>query len=205
MKRILLFTALLFIGVTTQAQRLMNSSRSTVGYIESGRVMNSSRSTIGYIEDGRIMNSSRSTIGYIENGRVMNSSRSTIGYIEDGRVMNSSRSTIGYVEDGRAMNSSRSTIGYFESLKPTHAALYFFFFFDWFQQRFVTMVPKKIMFNEVWLVNFHNRVLLRINQVICYYVKQTPQNQFFLFRHRPNATGLHHRQTRANWRQAEIG
>jgi hypothetical protein len=44
--------------------------------------------------------------------------------------MNSSRSTIGYVEDGRAMNSSRSTIGYFESLKPTHAALYFFFFFD---------------------------------------------------------------------------
>jgi hypothetical protein len=37
------------------------------------------------------------------------------------------------------MNSSRSTIGYFESLKPTHAALYFFFFFDWFQQRFVTM------------------------------------------------------------------
>ncbi|MFN4784436.1 MAG: 5-fold beta-flower protein, partial [Bacteroidota bacterium] len=61
MKRILLFTVLLFIGVTTQAQRLMNSSRSTVGYIESGRVMNSSRSTIGYIEDGRIMNSSRST------------------------------------------------------------------------------------------------------------------------------------------------
>ncbi|MFN5216184.1 MAG: 5-fold beta-flower protein, partial [Bacteroidota bacterium] len=56
MKRILLFTVLLFIGVTTQAQRLMNSSRSTVGYIESGRVMNSSRSTIGYIEDGRIMN-----------------------------------------------------------------------------------------------------------------------------------------------------
>ncbi len=53
--------------------------------------------------------------------------------------------------------------------------------------------------------NFHNRTLLRINQVICYYVKQTPQNQFFLFRHRPNATGLHHRQTRANWRQAEIG
>ncbi|MFN5415166.1 MAG: 5-fold beta-flower protein, partial [Bacteroidota bacterium] len=65
MKRILLFTVLLFIGVTTHAQRLMNSSRSTVGYIESGRVMNSSRSTIGYIEDGRIMNSSRSTIGYI--------------------------------------------------------------------------------------------------------------------------------------------
>ena len=62
--------------------------------------------------------------------RLMNSSRSTIGYIESGRVMNSSRSTIGYIEDGRVMNSSRSTIGYFESLKPTHAALYFFFFFD---------------------------------------------------------------------------
>jgi len=28
------------------------------------------------------------------------------------------------------MNSNRSTLGYFESVKPNHAALYFFFFFD---------------------------------------------------------------------------
>ena len=71
-----------FITFSFSAQRLMNSSRSTVGYLENGRVMNSSRSTIGYIENGRVMNGSRSTIGYIENGRVMNSSRSTIGYYE---------------------------------------------------------------------------------------------------------------------------
>src|SRR6056297_2958271 len=66
----------------SDAQRLMGSSRSTVGYIEDGRVMNSSRSTIGYIEDGRVMDSSRSTIGYVEDGRVLNSSRSTIGYYD---------------------------------------------------------------------------------------------------------------------------
>jgi hypothetical protein len=44
--------------------------------------------------------------------------------------MNSSRSTLGYTEDGRVTNSSRSTIGYYESMKASHAALYFFFFFD---------------------------------------------------------------------------
>jgi hypothetical protein len=31
--------------------------------------MNSSRSTIGYIEDGRAMNSSRATVGYYEGVR----------------------------------------------------------------------------------------------------------------------------------------
>jgi hypothetical protein len=93
------------------------------------RLMDSSRSTIGYIENGRVMNSSRSTIGYFENGKVMNSSRSTIGYLDNGRVMNSARSTIGYWENGRVQNSSRSTIGYYEGVTGEHAALFFFFFF----------------------------------------------------------------------------
>ena len=111
------------------AQRLMDSSRSTIGYIDNGRVMNSSRSTIGYIDADRMMNSSRSTIGYFDNGKVMNSSRSTIGYLDNGRVMNNARSTIGYWENGRVQNNSRSTIGYYEGVAGEHAALFFFFFF----------------------------------------------------------------------------
>jgi poly(3-hydroxybutyrate) depolymerase len=111
------------------AQRLTNSSRSTIGYIENGRVMGSNRSTLGYFDGERIMNSSRSTIGYFANGRVMNSSRSTIGYLENGRVTNSSRSTIGYWEKGRIFNSSRSTLGYYEGVNEEQATLFFFFFF----------------------------------------------------------------------------
>ncbi|MDP4812352.1 MAG: T9SS type A sorting domain-containing protein [Saprospiraceae bacterium] len=111
------------------AQRLTNSSRSTIGYIENGRVMGSNRSTLGYIDGERITNSSRSTIGYFANGRVMNSSRSTIGYLDNGRVTNSSRSTIGYWENGRIMNSSRSTLGYYEGVNDEQASLFFFFFF----------------------------------------------------------------------------
>lgn len=111
------------------AQRLTNSSRSTIGYIENGRVMGSNRSTLGYFDGERIMNSSRSTIGYFANGRVMNSSRSTIGYLDNGRVTNSSRSTIGYWEKGRVMNSSRSTLGYYEGVNDEQATLFFFFFF----------------------------------------------------------------------------
>ena len=88
MKKLFFLTVFICLALNFQAQRLMNGSRSTVGYIENGRVMNGSRSTIGYVENGRVMNGSRSTIGYIENGRVMNGSRSTIGYIENGRVMN---------------------------------------------------------------------------------------------------------------------
>jgi hypothetical protein len=122
-----LFICLNVIGLN--AQRLTNSSRSTIGYIENGRVMGSNRSTLGYFDGERIMNSSRSTIGYFANGRVMNSSRSTIGYIENGRVTNSSRSTIGYWETGRIMNSSRSTLGYYEGVNDEQASLFFFFFF----------------------------------------------------------------------------
>ena len=111
------------------AQRLTNSSRSTIGYIENGRVMGSNRSTLGYFDGERIMNSSRSTIGYFANGRVMNSARSTIGYLDNGRVTNSSRSTIGYWENGRIFNSSRSTLGYYEGVNDEQATLFFFFFF----------------------------------------------------------------------------
>lgn len=111
------------------AQKLMDSSRSTVGYIENGRVMDRSRSTIGYFDADRIMNSSRTTIGYFSSGRVMNSSRSTIGYLENGRVMNSARTTIGYWETGRILNSNRSTLGYFEGVSNEQAVLFFFFFF----------------------------------------------------------------------------
>ena len=110
-------------------QKLMDRTRSTVGYIENGRVMDRSRSTIGYFDADRIMNSSRTTIGYFSSGRVMNSSRSTIGYLENGRVMNSARSTIGYWETGRVLNSNRSTLGYFEGVSNEQAVLFFFFFF----------------------------------------------------------------------------
>ena len=128
--KISILTIIIFLVCSElNAQRLMNSSRSTIGYIENGRVMGSNRSTLGYFDGERILNSSRSTIGYFANGRVMNSSRSTIGYLENGRVTNSSRSTIGYWENGRIMNSSRSTTGYFEGVNDEQATLFFFFFF----------------------------------------------------------------------------
>ena len=128
--KISIFTIIICLNVIgLNAQRLTNSSRSTIGYIENGRVMGSNRSTLGYFDGERIMNSSRSTIGYFANGRVMNSARSTIGYIENGRVTNSSRSTIGYWENGKIMNSSRSTLGYYEGVNDEQASLFFFFFF----------------------------------------------------------------------------
>jgi len=128
--KISILTIIIFLVCSElNAQRLMNSSRSTIGYIENGRVMGSNRSTLGYFDGERILNSSRSTIGYFANGRVMNSSRSTIGYLENGRVTNSSRSTIGYWENGRIMNSSRSTTDYFEGVNDEQATLFFFFFF----------------------------------------------------------------------------
>jgi len=84
MKKIL-FLALAFlfltVGIEARAQRIENSSRSTIAYIQAdGRIENSSRSTIGYFNGSRVENSSRSTIGYIHDGRVENASRSTIGY-----------------------------------------------------------------------------------------------------------------------------
>ena len=128
--KIFILTLIICLNVIgLNAQRLTNSSRSTIGYIENGRVMGSNRSTLGYFDGERIMNSSRSTIGYFANGKVMNSSRSTIGYLENGRVTNSSRSTIGYWETGRIMNSSRSTLGYYEGVNDEQASLFFFFFF----------------------------------------------------------------------------
>lgn len=68
MKKILLpALAALFLlnGIEARAQRIENSSRSTIAYIQAdGRIENRSRSTIGYVHDGRVENASRSTIGY---------------------------------------------------------------------------------------------------------------------------------------------
>ena len=61
---------------------------------------------------------------------LMNGSRTTIGYIDNGTVMNSTRTTIGYIDNGTVMNSTRTTIGYYDGIKGSHAALFFFFFFD---------------------------------------------------------------------------
>ena len=128
--KISIFTLIICLNVIgLNAQRLTNSSRSTIGYIENGRVMGSNRSTLGFFDGERIINSSRSTIGYFANGRVMNGARSTLGYLDNGRVTNSSRSTIGYWENGRIMNSSRSTLGYYEGVNDEQATLFFFFFF----------------------------------------------------------------------------
>ena len=84
MKKILfLALASLFLlnGIEARAQRIENSSRSTIAYIQAdGRIENSSRSTIGYFNGERVENRSRSTIGYVHDGRVENASRSTIGY-----------------------------------------------------------------------------------------------------------------------------
>ena len=47
MKKFFLLSVFVILSLYSNAQRLMNGSRSTVGYLENGRVMNSSRSTIG--------------------------------------------------------------------------------------------------------------------------------------------------------------
>ena len=45
-------------------------------------------------------------------------------------LQNGSHSTVGYISsDGTVQNSSHSTIGYFSGIKPSYAALFFFFFF----------------------------------------------------------------------------
>jgi hypothetical protein len=63
------------------ASRMPRAARSATSTTD-GRIENSSRSTVGYVNsDGRVENSSRSTIGYVnEDGRVENASRSAIGY-----------------------------------------------------------------------------------------------------------------------------
>ena len=51
MKKIIflaLASLLLLSGMEARAQRIENSSRSTIGYVHDGRVENASRSTIGY-------------------------------------------------------------------------------------------------------------------------------------------------------------
>ncbi|MBM3454450.1 MAG: hypothetical protein FJX80_04800, partial [Bacteroidetes bacterium] len=58
------------ISTSVCAQRLKNSSGTTIGYIESGRVKNSRGTTIGYIEDGRVKNGSGTTIGYFDTNRI---------------------------------------------------------------------------------------------------------------------------------------
>jgi hypothetical protein len=132
MKRSLFLFLLIYLvlGATPSlAQRLMDGSRRTVGYIEGERVINTNRSTIGYLDGSRVMDGSRRTIGYVEDGRVINSSRSSVGYIQDGRVMDQSRRTIGYIEDGRVMDSSRRIIGYYEGVRITNVALFSSSFF----------------------------------------------------------------------------
>ena len=62
---LLLASLFLLTGIEARAQRIENSSHSTIGYIQGdGRVENSSHSTIGYFSDSRFENSSHSTIGY---------------------------------------------------------------------------------------------------------------------------------------------
>ena len=96
----LLAGCLLLVAAQHQAsaQRLENSSHSTIGYINS---------------DGRAENSSHSTIGY---------------FTSSGCVENSSHSTIGYISSGRFENSSHSTIGYYSGVREEWVAYYFFFF-----------------------------------------------------------------------------
>jgi hypothetical protein len=61
---LLLLLVYLALGATPSlAQRLMDGSRRTVGYIEGERVTNGSRSTIGYLDGSRVMDGSRRTIG----------------------------------------------------------------------------------------------------------------------------------------------
>ena len=104
----------------------------TLGFVSAQKIQNSSYSTVGYIKsDGTIQNSSYSTIGYIKsNGTIQNSSYSTVGYVRsDGKVQNSSYSTIGYIkDDGKVQNSSYSTIGYAKGINKQWAAVAFFFF-----------------------------------------------------------------------------
>ena len=72
MKQSLFLILLIYLalGATPSlAQRLMDGSRRTVGYIEGERVSNGSRSTIGYLDGSRVMDGSRRTIGYVEDGR----------------------------------------------------------------------------------------------------------------------------------------
>lgn len=64
-------TLLVFVGIAlaTHAQRIENSSRSTIGYLNADGRIEQFRSTAGYIRQSgsgwTIENSSRSTIGYI--------------------------------------------------------------------------------------------------------------------------------------------
>ena len=69
-KIILLALASLFLlnGIEARAQRIENSSRSTIAYIQAdGRIENSNHSYIGYVrDDGRVENSNHSCIGRVD-------------------------------------------------------------------------------------------------------------------------------------------
>ena len=61
--------ALLLAGTQAHAQKIMDGSYGTVGYIKSdGTIQDKSYRTVGYIKsDGTVQNSSYKTIGYIKN------------------------------------------------------------------------------------------------------------------------------------------
>ena len=98
MRFILLLASLLLTGAQLHAQKIMDGSYGTVGYIKS---------------DGTIQDHSYRTVGYIKgNGTVQDGSYRTIGYVK---------------KDGTVQDASYRTIGYARDIPRTWAAFYFFF------------------------------------------------------------------------------
>lgn len=123
---------LLSSGAQAQAQKLMDGSYGTVGYIKSdGTIQDKSYRTVGHIKsDGTVQDGSYKTIGYLKSdGTVQDASYRTVGHIKnDGTVQNGSYQTIGYVKsDGTIQDKSYRTIGYARDIPRQWAAFYFFF------------------------------------------------------------------------------
>ena len=98
MRKILFVLTLLFCSSSLLAQDVKDANYRMIGRVES---------------DGTVKNSNYSTIGHIK---------------QDGTVQDGNYSTIGHIKsDGTIQDGNYHTIGYAKDVKPTHAAMLFFF------------------------------------------------------------------------------
>jgi hypothetical protein len=97
-----------------------------------GVIENADQQTVGYITgDWVITDPSHKTIGYVRSdGSIEDADNNTVGYVQaNGTVETADHNAVGYIlSDGTVLNARRQTIGNALNVKPSWAAVAYFFF-----------------------------------------------------------------------------
>lgn len=134
-KAIFLFAAIIGSFIMSNAQKVLDKNKITVGYItDEGVVLDSAYNTVGYFkDDGSILNANYVTIGYIKrDGLVKTSTGQKLGSISpQGLIFNAKKNHIGTISSNGTtlMDSQGMTVATLKNVDQGLGAVSIFFFF----------------------------------------------------------------------------